>query len=217
MLLAFLPMVLMAQNTWEAPQNGKKSKTEKTKRKSLFEKKKTKVVSPKYLSGAVPEVNGQVVFTLDRDVPGKSADQIYEQVENVMEQVTKEPNQIDNTSKVVIADKAKHQLAARYWEWLVFQKTALSLDQTIFNYTLIAHATDGHLHMTMERIGYQYEIDRPQGENEEVKAEDKITDEWALSGKGKKLAKYNGKFRVKTIDRKDNIFSRVCQALGVKY
>ena len=51
----------------------------------------------------------------------------------------------------------------------------------------------------------------------ETKAEEWITDEWALNKKGNKLSKYSGKFRCKTIDRKDNIFGRVCKALGVNY
>lgn len=212
-LLALLPLAAMAQNTWET-QKGKAVQPTK-KRTAVFEKK-NKVTDPKYLAGAVPVVNGQVVFTLDRDVPGASADVIYDKVYKVLEALTHEPNQIDGISKIAVADKAQHQVAARMKEWLVFQKTFLSLDQTIFNYSLIAKATDGHLHLTMERIGYQYETERPGGENEEVKAEDKITDEWALSKKGKKLAKYNGKFRVKTIDRKDDIFRKVCDGLGIE-
>ena len=51
----------------------------------------------------------------------------------------------------------------------------------------------------------------------ETNAEEWITDEWALNKKGNKLSKYSGKFRCKTIDRKDNIFGRVCKALGVNY
>ena len=77
--------------------------------------------------------------------------------------------------------------------------------------------SDGHLHLTMERMGYLYEMDRTDTKGMETKAEEWITDEWALNKKGNKLSKYSGKFRCKTIDRKDNIFGRVCKALGVNY
>lgn len=216
MMLIF-PMMGMAQNTWEAPQNkDKQTKTETTERTSLFEKK-TKVIDAKYLAGAVPVVNGNVVFTLDKDVPGMSADQIYDKVRGVLAEVVAEPNQVKEMSKVAVDDKASHTVGARLSEWLVFRKSALSLDQTLFNYQLIAKVSDGHLHLTMERMGYLYEMDRTDTKGMETKAEEWITDEWALNKKGNKLSKYSGKFRCKTIDRKDNIFGRVCKALGVNY
>lgn len=216
MMLIF-PVMSMAQNTWEAPQNkDKQTKTETTKRTSLFEKK-TKVIDAKYLAGAVPVVNGNVVFTLDKDVPGMSADQIYDKVRGVLAEVVAEPNQVKEMSKIAVDDKASHTVGARLSEWLVFRKSALSLDQALFNYQLIAKVSDGHLHLTMERMGYQYEMDRTDTKGMETKAEEWITDEWSLNKKGTKLAKYSGKFRCKTIDRKDNIFGRVCKALGVNY
>lgn len=90
MMLIF-PMMGMAQNTWEAPQNkDKQTKTETTERTSLFEKT-TKVIDAKYLAGAVPVVNGNVVFTLDKDVPGMSADQIYDKVRGVLAEVVASP------------------------------------------------------------------------------------------------------------------------------
>jgi hypothetical protein len=214
-IFMFLPMVGMAQNVWEVPSDTVKT-TPKTKKKALFEKK-NKTVDAKYLAGAVPLMDGKVVFTLDKDVPGMSADQIYEKTLAFLQGLTKEENQFD-VSKVAVVNKGQHTIAARYKEWLVFQNTFLSLDRTVFNYTLIARCTDGHLHLTMERLSYQYETEREDTNNGmEINAEDWITDKEALSKKGDKLVKYCGKFRVKTIDRKDNIFSRVCEALNIKY
>lgn len=213
-ILAFLPLVGMAQNVWEVPTDTAKTEA-KHKKKALFEKKK-KTVDPKYLAGAVPEVDGKVVFTLDKDVPGMSADQIYDKTLAFMQELTKEENQFD-VSKVSVVNKGEHTIAARYKEWLVFQNTFLSLDRTVFNYTLIARCTDGHLHLTMERLSYQYETERGLDRGLETKAEDWITDKEALNKKGTKLMKYSGKFRRKTIDRKDNIFSRVCKALNINY
>ncbi|MBM6992605.1 MAG: DUF4468 domain-containing protein [Prevotella sp.] len=212
-LLACLPLMGMAQNTWEAP---KEEQQAQPKKKALFESNK-KQEDPKYLAGAVPVVGGKVVFTLDKDVPGMSADEIYQKVYDRMNALTKEDNQFE-TSKIAVVNKGEHTIAARYKEWLVFQNTFLSLDQTVFNYTLIAQTTDGHLHMTMERMGYQYEKERTDVNNGlETKAEDWITDKEALNKKQTKLAKYSGKFRRKTIDRKDYIFGQICSALGIKY
>ncbi len=216
-MMMLIPMMGMAQNTWEAsPSKGKKNNTGNTPKTSLFEKK-NKTVDPKYLAGAVPVVNGNVVFTLDKDVPGMTADQIYDKVLGVFAEVVAEPNQLKAISKVAVQDRKAHSVGAHISEMLVFQKTALSLDQTVFSYSLVAHTTDGHLHLTLERIGYQYEMERSDTQGMETKAEEWITDEWALNKKGTKLAKYSGKFRRKTIDRKDNIFSRVCNALGISY
>lgn len=212
-LMMLLPMAAMAQNTWEP---AKQKKTDNTKKTGLFEKS-NKQTDPKYLAGAVPVVGGNVVFTLDKDVPGMTANQIYDKVHAVVAEVIGEECEVKEMSKMAVDNRSAHTLGARLTEWLVFQKTALSLDQTIFNYSLVAKTTDGHLHLTMERIGYQYEMDRTDTKGMETKAEEWITDEWALNKKGTKLAKYSGKFRRKTIDRKDNIFSRVCTALGISY
>ena len=69
----------------------------------------------------------------------------------------------------------------------------------------------------MERISYAYEMNRKDAAGMKEKAEDWITDKHALNKKQTKLSPLSGKFRRKTIDRKDNIFQRVCQAINVKY
>lgn len=209
-ILASLPMFGMSQNVWEKPQAATQQ-TDDTKKKTLFEGKK-KTVDPKYLSGAVPVVNGKVTFTLDKDIPGKSAQEIYDIMLTTLGKMTKEENQF-NTSQVAIVNAQDHIIAARFKEWLVFQNSFLSLDRTIFNYTIIATCTDGHLNATISRISYAYEMDRGENDGMEVTAEEWITDENALNKKKNKLAKYSGKFRTKTIDRKDNIFETLENAL----
>jgi colicin import membrane protein len=105
-------------------------------------------------------------------------------------------------------------VGARFKEWLVFQKSPLSLDQTIFNYTLICDCTDGQLNITLSHISYEYETDRTDtGVGQEMTAEQWITDEYALTRNKQKLARYSGKFRSKTIDRKDFIFNRFANLL----
>lgn len=209
-IMLLCPTLSFAQNTWEVPTQ-KTEVRDTTKRKALFETKK-KVEDPKYLSGAVPVVDGKVTFTLDMDVKGKTAQEIYDILYGVLDNMTKEENQFKE-SKIAIVNKGEHTIAARYKEWLVFRNSVLSLDRTVFNYTIIAQATDGHVNVKLFRISYQYELERGINDGIEVVAEEWITDEQGLNKKKDKLAKYSGKFRKKTIDRKDNIFETITNAL----
>lgn len=209
-IFATLPLFGMAQNVWEKPQTTAPQE-ETTKNKSLFESNK-KAVDPKYLAGVVPVVVGKVTFTLDKDIPGKNAQEIYDIVFATLEKMTKEENQF-KTSQVAIVNKQDHIIGARFKEWLVFQNTFLSLDRTIFNYTVIATCTNEHLNVTISRISYAYEMDRGVNDGMEMRAEEWITDENALNKKKDNLSKYSGKFRRKTIDRKDNIFETLLEAL----
>ena len=211
-LLMLAPMAAMAQNTWEVPSA---QQTEQVQKKALFEKKK-KTIDKKYLAGAVPVVGGKVTFTLDKDVAGKSADEIYGIVYSFLEKMTQQSNQvqnIDDKSKIALINKGEHTIAAKIKEWLVFKNTALALDRTVFSYTIIAKATDGHLNLTLSRISYQYEMDRTDTEGMNVTAEEWITDEEALNKKKTGLNRMSAKFRIKTIDRKDNIFDTISNAL----
>lgn len=206
------PIGVMAQNSWEVPTE---QKTETTKKKALFERK-SKDIDKKYLAGAVPLVDGKVTFTLDKDVVGRSADEIYDAVYKVLDNMAKQPNQVvelADRSKIAVENKSEHTIAAKYKEWLVFKNTVLSLDRTVFCYTIIAKATDGHLHLTLSRISYQYEQERPDTEGMNVTAEEWITDDTALNKKKTGLTKYSAKFRTKTIDRKDHIFETISDAL----
>lgn len=212
--LALVPMLGMAQsNVWEIPDQPQQQA------KVVKKKEAAPKVDPKYLAGAVPEVNGEVVFTLDKDVPGMSADSIYDKVYAVISEIVDEGkgSGLQPQARIAAVNKAEHTIAARVKEWLVFTSNFISLDRTEFNYTLIARAKDGHVNVKMERISYAYEMNRKDAAGMKEKAENWITDKHALNKKQTKLSPLSGKFRRKTIDRKDNIFQRVCQALNVKY
>ena len=161
---------------------------------------------PKYLEGAVPQdTDGNVIFTLDLDIAGKTANQIYETVYRYLDQLTKEENQ--RLSRVALINTDEHIIAAKYSEWLEFTRTFLSLDRTEFNYTLIAKCSDNHLKLTLGRIFYNYEKGRSTSLS--TNAEKWITDKIALNKKKNGLRAMSAKFRRKTIDRKDQIFSQV--------
>ena len=191
-IMTFLAFPALAQNNkWENPEQEKQPDTEIKEKQQ--KKNKSKLVDEKYLAGAVPEVDGHVVFTLSKDVPGESANEIYQKLYNIINEIVKETK----------ADG--------------LQPDIFSLDRTELNYTLIAQATDGHLKITMERIRYAYEMNRRENRGFEVSAEEWITDKEALNKRQDKLTKVNGKFRIKTIDRKDNIFGRICKTFNITY
>lgn len=155
--------------------------------------------------GVVPEDDGKVIFTLDINVPGKNAQQIYDKIYTMLDDLAKGENQ--KSSGIVLINKEKHVIAAKYSEWLVFTKNFFVLDRSEFNYTIIATCSDNHLNMTLERISYNYEEDRDTGFK--LPAEKVITDEYALNKKKTKLVPLYAKFRKKTIDRKNAIFKEV--------
>ena len=194
-ILALVPLTMWAQdNTWERPEVEEEEKTEQ----------KSNKVDPKYLRGAVPLVDGKVVFAKTINAPGKSAKQIFDIVHNYLQKMTKEKNQID--SRLVIDDPEKYEVAGSYDEWLVFKSIAIYLDQTRFRYVLSVKCDDGKAEVTMSRIRYLYEENRnPQ----HYKAEDWITDDEAVNKKNTRLYPNSGKFRRKTIDRKDFIFNKL--------
>ena len=193
-MLALVPLTLWAQdNTWEINEEEEVKKEAKAKPK----------VDEKYLKGAVPEVDGKVVFSTSINAPGKTAAQIYDILLQYMERMTKTTNQIQ--SKIITADADKHEITGAYQEWLVFKKTALSLDRTRFMYALNAQCSDGRADIQMTRIRYLYEEERsPQ----HMTAEEWITDKEAVNKKNTKLLPISGKFRRKTIDRKDFLFNK---------
>ena len=192
-MLLSLPLTMVAQNTWEMPEaNGQ-------------------AVNPdqKYLVGAVPMVDGKVVFNTVVEAPGKSAAQIYAIVRQYLQSMTKEANQFEQ-SRIVLDDPEKHQVAGYYQEWLVFKSTALVLDRTRLMYNLIVDCYDGKADITMTHIRYLYDEERqPQTYN----AEEWITDKEGLNKKQNKLARISGKFRRKTIDRKDFLFNKFAELL----
>ena len=193
-MLALVPLTLWAQdNTWEINEEEEVKKEAKAKPK----------VDEKYLKGAVPEVDGKVIFSTSINAPGKTAAQIYDILLQYMERMTKTTNQIQ--SKIITADADKHEITGAYQEWLVFKKTALSLDRTRFMYALNAQCSDGRADIKMTRIRYLYEEERsPQ----HMTAEEWITDKEAVNKKNTKLLPISGKFRRKTIDRKDFLFNK---------
>ena len=189
-MMALLPMAAMAQdNTWEKTQydNG----------------------DAKYLEGAVPEVNGRVIFSTTIKAPGKTAQQIYDLLLEDMTKITQEDNQFEQ-SHIAYENAEEKHIVGNYQEWLVFKNKPLSLDRTRLLYNIIADCRDGEATIQMLRIVYIYDEER---DMQTYKAEEWITDKYGLNKKKTKVARVSGKFRRKTIDRKDYLFNRFTQLL----
>lgn len=190
-LMMIMPLVSMAQNTWEMPE--------------VNENDKTYNPDQKYLAGAVPVVDGRVQFTKEIEAPGKDANQIYDIILKYMQKMTKEPNQLGQ-SRIVLEDAANHEICGTYQEWLVFKNKPLVLDRTRFFYNLMAKCENGKAKLTLTRIYYLYDEERLA---QKYQAEEWITDEYGLKKNKNKLSRVTGKFRKKTIDRKDYIFNKI--------
>lgn len=185
-----LSLTAMAQdNTWEQPEEEEPPQV-----------RQQADPNAKYLEGAVPEVNGRITFQKDITAPGKTATQIYAIVKGYMEKMARERNQIE--SNVGYCDSVACKVGGSFSEWLVFRSTALALDRTQFNYQLMAECEDGHAHITLTRINYLYE------ETSHYKAEEWISDKYALNKKKTKLLPISGKFRRKTVDRVHFLFDK---------
>ena len=202
-LLLSFPMLLTAQGVWERPtfDDGKEEITTESSKSKEDEK---------YLKGAVTEVDGKVKWVLDLEVPGKSANEIYDIMLKYLNTLTKGEEQLPG-SQVSLVNKEEQIIVATMKEWLLFKSTILALDRTKFNYVLKMECYDGRLKVELGRIKYIY---GEQGSKiYTYKAEEWITDELAMNKKGTRLYRVSGKFRRRTIDRKDELFSEIREYL----
>lgn len=161
---------------------------------------------PKYLEGAITfDEQGKIVFDTEIEAPGKSAAQLYDLVFDYMSGLTQDKG--SKASRMALVNKDEHIIANAMDEWLVFSNSFISLDRTECKYNLIAKITDGKVSLAINHINYIYEEGRQTGFK--LPAEEVIIDKVALTKKKNDLARIFGKFRKKTIDRKDQIFNEI--------
>lgn len=161
---------------------------------------------PKYLEGAITfDEQGKIVFDTEIEAPGKSAAQLYDLVFDYMSGLTHDKE--SKASRMALVNKDEHIIVNTMDEWLVFSNSFISLDRTESKYNLIAKITDGKVSLSINHINYIYEEGRQTGFK--LPAEEVIIDKVALTKKKNDLARIFGKFRKKTIDRKDQIFNEI--------
>ncbi|WP_308757070.1 DUF4468 domain-containing protein [uncultured Bacteroides sp.] len=160
----------------------------------------------KYLAGAVPEVDGKVVFTKEFSIPGMSQDTIYSRLVRWMEaRLAKN----ENNSRVVYTNREKGQIVGMGDEWIVFSSTALSLDRTKILYQLAVTCQPEKCTFEVEKIRFNYRDGQ-----EKYTAEEWITDKYALNKSQTKLVRGLAKWRRKTVDFVDDLCLGVADALS---
>lgn len=203
-IFALLPLAVSAQSEWTIPESAKKA--DETTAAVTKEEKKSNKKDPKYLKGAAPLVNGEVQWTLDLDIPGQKAEQIYNRMYEYLEGVTKEENQLTG-SQIALVNKKENSFVTSIKEWQIYKQNAISIDRSITSYKIFTFCKDNHLTLTISRISFDYSENVPHGVV--YKAEEWISDEKALNKKGTRIYPGSSKFRRKMIDRKDQIFNEV--------
>ena len=167
---------------------------------------KDKKDDTRYLVGAVPEVDGKVVFSKEFQIPGMSQTQIFDTITKWMNERLKENKNID--SRVVYSDEAKGTIAGVGEEWIVFSSSALSLDRTLINYQITVTCKPGSCLVELEKIRFTYR------DTEKYKAEEWITDKYALNKAKTKLVRGLAKWRRKTVDLVDDLCLGAAEALS---
>jgi len=158
----------------------------------------------KYLEGAVPEVNGKVVFAKTFHIDGMSKAEIYNNVHKWLENCLKEKG---GTSRILLANPDRGQIVALCDEDMVFQSNFISLDRANVKFQLIANCSDNNCELEYSKFKYKYE-------DASYTAEEQIVDAVALNKDKTKLARPYGKFRKGTIDKVDAYNKEAMQALA---
>lgn len=170
------------------------------------EQNKDKNDDSKYLAGAVPEVDGKVVFTKEFSIPGMSQEEIFKRMQNWMEARLKKN---ENTSRVVYTNLEEGQIVGTGDEWIVFSSSALSLDRTKILYQISVVCAPEKCTMEVEKIRYNYREGK-----EKYTAEEWIVDKYALNKAKTKLVRGLAKWRRKTVDFVDNLATGAAEALS---
>lgn len=200
------PVTNTSSDTWVVPTAPATAATRANKNMNADSKANKDLYLQK---GVVPEVNGQVMWTETINIPGATANELYDKAFAYLTALTQGTNQLDG-SKVALVNKGEHSILATVREKLVFSSSFLSLDYTQFNYVLQATCRDGQATLTMNRLTYRYDV---QGNVSDFTAEQWITDKYAVNKKQTRLLPVSGKFRRATIDRKNSVFEGFAQAL----
>ena len=176
----------------------------------LFAQEYNKFEDSKYLAGAVPVVDGKIIFNRTINAPGLSQEQIYDMALNWAKQ--RFTINEEQKGRVVYTNEEKGEIACSGEEYLVFSKGALSIDRAGVTYRLIIVCTPGKCEASLNAIRYTYNTGDSR-QPEKLLAETEITDEYTLTKNKDKLLRKPGKFRIATIDLADDLFAGLQSAI----
>lgn len=160
----------------------------------------------KYLAGAIPEVNGKVVFNKEFSIPGMPKEEIFQRIQAWL-QLHMKNNQ--NTSRIVFTNEENGQIVAIGDEWIIFTSNSLSLDRTRILYQLTATCEAEKCDLEITKIRYIYR----EGE-EKYTAEEWVTDKYSLTKDKSKMIRGLAKWRRKTVDFIDGLTKEAADALS---
>lgn len=175
-----------------------------------------------YMQGAVTEEDGKVVFSKTFDTTGMSKFDVYLKLSqwatfrynpDTERGKWNDADYFKNTeyARILKASAEEGILKIQGNEEMVFTNKTLAKDTAIASYILMITIEEGKVSAEMRNISYTYSLtDNP----ERIDAEDWITDKEAIT-KQNKLNRGSGKFRVKTIDLKDELFKEIKETLGL--
>ena len=171
--------------------------------------KKESVISEAYEAGKVPVVNGKVTFETSISAKGLTAKEVEERVNGWIAKRYVKPTVI--SVKRFDSEKPGTTII-KGEEYIVFKNTFFVLSRARMYYFLTLTAEDGSCNFHLSRITYWYDDEDEKGGIKMI-AEDWITDDNAFDKKGK-MKKFEGKFRRKTIDLKEQLINELTQALN---
>ena len=160
----------------------------------------------KYMAGAVPVIDGKVVFERELNVPLFSQDQIYNAlVDWAGKKFT------GNTNRVITQDNSKSTVLIQGKDEMTI-KIGLFPGKVKVHYILVADCSNGKCSLKTTRIRY---TNNPASKNNNdiITAEEYITDKYALNKAKTKLFRGTGDYRMKTIDIVDNVAKEAQDAI----
>ena len=171
--------------------------------------KKESVISEAYEAGKVPVINGKVTFETSIPAKGLTAKEVEERVNGWIAKRYVKPTVI--SVKRFDSEKPGTTII-KGEEYIVFKSTFFVLSRARMYYFLTLTAGDECCKFHLSRITYWYDDEDEKGGIKMI-AEDWITDDNAFDKKGN-MKKFEGKFRRKTIDLKEQLINELTQALN---
>lgn len=162
---------------------------------------------PKYLAGAVPEVNGKIVFTRELSIPGMTKAEIYRRASDWLTNKLAATKSAE--SKLYVNNSAEGTMEASVKDEITFHSSAFSLDKTEIFYGLTVTTETGQCKLTIQHIRYTYN-----GGKDRYTASEMISDEMALNKSKTKMVIGLAKWRRKTIDYVDDLATNLASALS---
>lgn len=157
-------------------------------------------LNAQYLKGAVPEVEGKVVFSKEIKT-GLSDDKLFELMDKWLKDTYSGLDPVKN--RVALSDSQGKKIACIGEKILTFKSSALSLDRTFMTYQMVVDVNGGNCNINFRNIRYKYQ----EGNKDAIyTAEEMITDKVALNKEGTKLNRFYDKFRTLTIDSINSFF-----------